>query len=107
MSVLVYLRHGRSGDIAVLMQGPSHRLLSDRDAPVTRFSELLEHCVPGQFPEIGIEGGGARASMLCGFFNFDRATTHPLLRALPDEQRSRNPDDWGHRAAHNGELPRL
>jgi len=74
----------RSGDIVVLMQGPPHRLLSDRDAPVTRFSDLMEHCVPGQFPEIGIEGGGAKASMLCGFFNFDRSTTHPLLRALPD-----------------------
>ena len=74
----------RSGDIVVLMQGPSHRLMSDRQAPVARFSDLVEHCVPGRFPEIGIEGGGARSSMLCGFFNFDRGTTHPLLRALPD-----------------------
>lgn len=74
----------QSGDIAVLMQGPPHRLLSERDAPVTRFAELVEHCVPGRFPEIGIDGGGARATMLCGYFNFDRTTSHPLLRALPD-----------------------
>src|SRR5215472_10976481 len=74
----------RSGDIAVLMSGESHLLLSDRDAPVTSFSELMQHCVPGRFPEIEVRGGGARSTMLCGFFNFDRRTTHPLLRALPD-----------------------
>jgi AraC-like DNA-binding protein len=74
----------RSGDIAVLMRGEPHLLFSDREVAVTRFAELMEHCVPGQFPEIGIEGGGDRATMLCGFFNFDRGTTHPLLRALPD-----------------------
>jgi AraC-like DNA-binding protein len=74
----------RSGDIAVLMRGEPHVLFSDRDVSVTRFAELMEHCVPGRFPEIGIDGGGDRATMLCGFFNFDRRTTHPLLRALPD-----------------------
>src|SRR5215470_3973630 len=74
----------RSGDIAVLMSGESHVLLSDRDASVTSFADLMEHCVPGRFPEIEIRGGGERAAMLCGFFNFDRRTTHPLLRALPD-----------------------
>ena len=74
----------RSGDIAVLMSGESHLLLSDRNASVTSFSDLMQHCVPGRFPEIEIRGGGARATMLCGFFNFDRRTTHPLLRALPE-----------------------
>src|SRR5215472_11631366 len=74
----------RSGDVAVLMSGESHLLLSDRDAPVTSFSDLMQHCVPGRFPEIEVRGGGTRATMLCGFFNFDRRTSHPLLRALPD-----------------------
>jgi AraC-like DNA-binding protein len=74
----------RSGDIVVLMRGESHLLLSDREAAVTSFSDLVEHCVPGRFPEIRVQGGGARATMLCGFFNFDRRTTHPLLHALPD-----------------------
>jgi AraC-like DNA-binding protein len=74
----------RSGDIAVLMRGEPHLLMSDRDASVTSFSDLMAHCVPGRFPAIGIEGAGARATMLCGFFNFDRTTTHPLLRALPE-----------------------
>ena len=73
-----------SGDVVVLMRGERHRLMSDSNVAITSFSDLMEHCVPGRFPEIGIEGGGARATMLCGFFRFDRQTTHPLLRALPD-----------------------
>ena len=72
------------GDIAVLMQGQAHRLMSDPGVAITGFADLMQHCVPGRFPAIGIEGGGDRATMLCGFFKFDRQTTHPLLRALPD-----------------------
>ena len=76
-------RNLRSGDIAVLMQGPPHRLLSHGDVAVTRFADLMEHCVPGRFPEIGIDGGGAPASMLCGFFNFDRARRTPCCGRCP------------------------
>src|SRR5207248_2961450 len=53
-----------SGDIAVLMQGQAHRLISEPGVAITGFSDLVEHCVPGQFPAIGIDGGGAHASML-------------------------------------------
>lgn len=74
----------RSGDIAVLMQGQPHRLLSNRGVTITNFADLMAHCVPGRFPAIGIQGGGDRATMLCGFFNFDRQTAHPLLHALPE-----------------------
>src|SRR5437868_2937973 len=73
-----------AGDIAVLMRGQSHQLRSDRDVVATAFSDLLRHCIPGKFPVVHIDSGGERAAMLCGFFNFDRQTTHPLLRALPD-----------------------
>jgi AraC-like DNA-binding protein len=76
--------HLASGDIAVLMQGEAHRIMSDPDVAITAFSDLMDHCVPSRFPLIGIEGGGERAAMLCGFFKFDRQTAHPLLRALPD-----------------------
>jgi AraC-like DNA-binding protein len=76
--------HLRPGDIAVLMQGQAHRLISDIGVTTTAFSDLMQHCVPGRFPAIRIKGGGDRASMLCGFFKFNRQTTHPLLRALPD-----------------------
>jgi AraC-like DNA-binding protein len=73
-----------SGDVAVLMAGQRHELMSDPGVPVTAFADLMQHCVPGRFPLIGIDGGGDRAAMLCGFFKFERQTGHPLLRALPD-----------------------
>ena len=73
-----------SGDIGVLMRGQPHSLRSSPDAPLTEFADLVNHCAPDRFPTIHVEGGRSRATMLCGFFKFDRPSAHPLLRALPD-----------------------
>jgi AraC-like DNA-binding protein len=73
-----------AGDVAVLMRGQRHELMSEPGVPITSFADLMEHCVPGRFPSIGIAGGGDHATMLCGFFKIDRQSGHPLLRALPD-----------------------
>lgn len=73
-----------AGDVAVLMRGQRHTLVSEPGAPITAFADLMQHCVPGRFPTIGISGGVDRATLLCGFFKFERQTSHPLLRALPD-----------------------
>ena len=73
-----------SGDVVVLMRGEAHTLMSGPGVPITSFAELVEHCVPGTFPSIGVDGGGDQATMLCGFFKFERQTSHPLLRGLPD-----------------------
>ena len=73
-----------AGDVAVLMRGQRHELMSEPGVPITSFSDLMQHCVPGRFPSIGIAGGGDQATMLCGFFKFERQTSHPLLRSLPD-----------------------
>jgi AraC-like DNA-binding protein len=73
-----------AGDVVVLMSGRRHELMSESGVLITSFAELMEHCVPGRFPSIGIAGGGDHAGMLCGFFKFERQTSHPLLRALPE-----------------------
>src|SRR5439155_1288623 len=73
-----------AGDVAVLMRGERHELISEPGVPITAFADLMEHCVPGRFPSIGIAGGGDPAKMVCGFFKFERQNSHPLLRALPD-----------------------
>ena len=73
-----------AGDVAVLMRGERHELMSEPGVPITSFADLMQHCVPGRFPSIGIAGDGDHAAMLCGFFKFARQTSHPLLRALPD-----------------------
>ncbi len=76
--------HLRAGDVAVLMRGQAHTLMSAPGVPITSFAELVQHCTPGRFPSIAIAGDGDHATMLCGFFRFERQTSHPLLRALPD-----------------------
>lgn len=73
-----------AGDVAVLMRGQRHELVSEPGAPITSFADLMQHCVPGRFPSIGIAGGGDHTTVLCGFFKFEHQTSHPLLRALPD-----------------------
>src|SRR5256886_2749237 len=73
-----------TGDVAVLMRGQRHELMSEPGVPITSFADLVQHCVRGRFPSIGIAGGGEHATMLCGFFKFERQTSHPLLRALPE-----------------------
>src|SRR4029077_372412 len=73
-----------AGDVAVLMRGQRHELMSEPGVPITSFANLMQHCVPGRFPSIGIAGSGDHATMLCGFFKFERQTSDPLLRALPD-----------------------
>src|SRR5258705_1748937 len=65
-----------AGDVAVLMRGQRHELVSEPGAPVTSFTDLMEHCVPGRFPSIGIAGGGNHAAMPCGFFQFWRPNSH-------------------------------
>src|SRR4029077_2205849 len=76
-----------AGDVAVLMRGQRHELMSEPGVAITSFADLMEHCVPGRFPSIGTAGGGDHAAMLCGFFKFEREPSHPLLRALPDLSR--------------------
>jgi AraC-like DNA-binding protein len=73
-----------AGDVAVLMRGQRHELMSEPGATITSFADLMQHCVQGRFPSIGIAGRGDHATMLCGFFKFERQTSHPLLRALPE-----------------------
>ena len=73
-----------AGDVAVLMRGQRHELISEPGVSITSFADLMQHCVPGRFPSIGIAGGGDHATMLCGFFKFERQTSHPMLRALPE-----------------------
>src|SRR5215475_13646417 len=46
--------HLLAGDVAVLMRGEAHTLMSEPGAPITLFSELMQHCVPGRFPSIGV-----------------------------------------------------
>src|SRR5437899_10553865 len=60
-----------AGDVAVLMRGERHELISEPGVPIPAFAGLVEHCGPGRFPWIGIAGGGDPAQMLGGLVKLE------------------------------------
>src|SRR6266699_5930692 len=50
-----------AGDVAVLMGGQRHELMSEPGVPITSFADLMDHCVPGRFPSISVAGKRPRS----------------------------------------------
>lgn len=77
-----------AGDLVVLPHGSAHVLADDRDTPAVPLPDLvpcdlaspedLDCCRP-----MRAGGGGAPATLICGFFRFDTGLAHPLLDVLP------------------------
>src|SRR5258706_15958081 len=82
-----------AGDVAVLMRGQRHELMSEPGVPITSFAYLMGHCVPGRFPSIGIAGGGEHPTTLWGFFEMGRPPGQLLLGILTDPFRV-NAGSW-------------
>lgn len=82
----------RSGDLVAFLDGGAHRLL---DAPGTR-ARPVEEIAHGQdlerYGPLVHGGGGLPASVLCGYFEFDRDSRHPLVAALPPMIHLRDTD---------------
>lgn len=71
------------GDLVLVPHGNSHWLQSQADDAPTPLPRVLDE---GSITEDGClhwGGGGPTTRMVCGYFAFDRDTTHPLLDALP------------------------
>ncbi|MEM9557163.1 MAG: AraC family transcriptional regulator [Acidobacteriota bacterium] len=70
------------GDLVLVPHGNAHWLQSDVDEPLRPLPEVLAegHLDDGR---LRWGGGGAETRMVCGYFDFDKETTHPLLDALP------------------------
>lgn len=73
----------QSGDLVAFLHGGAHRL---GDAPESD-ARPAEEMVAGQdlrhYGPLIHGGGGLPASILCGYFEFDRDSLHPLVAALP------------------------
>lgn len=74
----------QGGDLIAFLHGGAHRLA---DAP-GRATRPAEELFSGQSMEhygpVTHGGGGLPASILCGYFEFDRDGQHPLVAALPN-----------------------
>ncbi len=71
-----------AGHIAVLAHGSGHTVSHDRHAtgPALERNEDPNRNVQ----LLTNDGDGPRSSFLCGAFEFERGTAHPLLEGLPD-----------------------
>lgn len=73
--------HG--GDLVVFPHGDAHALLDSPDGVARPAQEILEGQNLENFGPVTYGGEGLPASVLCGYFEFDRSNPHPLLQALP------------------------
>ncbi len=72
----------RAGDVVVLPRGPTHRLRSERGAPIEWLDDILGRS-PLDAGQLAYGGRGARTDLVCGVFNVENGEVAPLLRALP------------------------
>lgn len=73
----------QGGDVIAFLHGGAHGLVDAPEGEVHPVDEIVEGQNMENFGPVTHGGGGQRASILCGYFEFDRDSLHPLVAALP------------------------
>ena len=73
----------QGGDMIAFLHGGAHGLVDAPEGEVHPVDEIIEGQNTDNFGPVNYGGGGQRASILCGYFEFDRDSLHPLVAALP------------------------
>jgi AraC-like DNA-binding protein len=73
----------QGGDVVAFLHGGAHGLVDAPERPELPAAEIMEGQSLENFGPVKHGGGGAPASILCGYFEFDRDSLHPLVAALP------------------------
>lgn len=73
----------QGGDVVAFLHGGAHALVDSPDGEARPAAEILEGQNIENFGPVKHGGGGSPASILCGYFEFDRNSLHPLVAALP------------------------
>lgn len=73
--------HG--GDLVVFPHGDAHALLDSPDGVARPAQEIIEGQNLDNYGPVIYGGDGLPATVLCGYFEFDRSNPHPLVQALP------------------------
>jgi hypothetical protein len=73
-----------AGDVAVLLDGRQHALLGSPESKALPPERIVGDHPVSRYGPVTFGGGGAEVSILCGYFRFERGSTHPLISALPD-----------------------
>ena len=73
----------QGGDVVAFPHGSGHGLVDAPQREERPVAELVEGQNLEHFGPVIHGGGGQPASILCGYFEFDRDSLHPLVAALP------------------------
>lgn len=73
----------QGGDVVAFLHGGAHGLVDAPDRAELPAAEIMEGQSLENFGPVKHGGGGPPASILCGYFEFDRDSLHPLVAALP------------------------
>ena len=73
----------QGGDVVAFLHGGAHGLVDAPDREERPAAEILEGQNVEHYGPVTHGGGGLPASILCGYFEFDRDSLHPLVAALP------------------------
>jgi AraC-like DNA-binding protein len=73
----------QGGDVVAFLHGGAHGLVDAPTSAEQSVAEILDGQNLEHFGPVRHGGGGVPMSMLCGYFEFDRNSAHPLVAALP------------------------
>ncbi|MGE0387001.1 MAG: cupin domain-containing protein [Gammaproteobacteria bacterium] len=71
------------GDLVVFPHGDAHALLDSTASAARPVPEILAGQNLENYGPVKYGGAGLPATLLCGYFEFDRDNMHPLVRSLP------------------------
>jgi len=72
-----------SGDLVVFPHGDPHSLLDAPESEARPAGEILDGQNLDDYGPVVYGGAGRPAEVLCGYFEFERDRTHPIVAALP------------------------
>ena len=73
----------QGGDLVAFLHGKNHCLVDAPERKARPVEEILEGQSLEHYGPVTHGGRGLPASILCGYFEFDRDSLHPLVAALP------------------------
>lgn len=69
-----------AGDIVAFPSGQAHRLGDLPESPTLPGANVVSSVLAGENP---FAGSGQQTTLLCGYFDYDQAVSHPMLAELP------------------------
>lgn len=84
----------QGGDLVVFPHGDAHALLDRPNGDTTPAEKILEGQNVENYGPVKFGGQGLLATLLCGYFQFDRSNLHPLVAALPPLIHIRGTDSY-------------